>query len=784
MTPRPVWLSEPAAGLKLPYQAQVDDHTLLLRDGSLMQTLRLQGLPFETADTEELNYRKQLRDATLRALASSRFALYHHVVRRAVAPPDAAEFPDSFSQRVETAWTGRLRAKQMFRNDIYLTIVRRPARARGAWTDMLLGKARTGAQDALVEERRAISAARETLAAGFSRYNPTPLGVRPHRGAIASDLLQFLSMLFNGQDRPVCLPHGDLGGHIPSRRLLLGQEDFELSPALGQERSFGAIVSVKDYPGASTPAMLDDLLRLPLEMVLTQSFAFVDRGAALGRTNLALRRMRAADDEAVSLRGELALACDDLAAGRTAFGEHHLTLTLRGNTLKGLDDGVAETQSALADLGIVAVREDLGLEPAFWAQFPGNAPYITRRALISTRNFAAFASGHNFAQGRSQDLHWGRPVTTLETTAAGPYFFNFHNGDLGNFTVIGPSGAGKTVVLNFLLAQALRFRPRIAYFDKDRGSELFLRAIGGLYHVLRPGEPAGLNPLQLPDTPANRRFLVEWISTLVSQRGGQAAPEDLVRIEEAVAANFAAPAEMRRLEVFADLTRGGQRPHAGDLHDRLRPWLGAGEHAWLFDNAEDRIAPSARICGFDMTRLLDDPTLRTPAMMYLFHRVEQSLDGTPAIIVVDEGWKALDDSIFRRRIRDWEKTIRKRNGLVGFVTQSAEDALKSEIAADIVEQAGTQIFMANPKAQARDYVGGFGLTAHELDLIRALPASEHCFLVKQGNESAIVRLNLDGEREILTILSGRERTVRLLDDIRGRAGDAPSDWMLELLAIA
>ena len=64
-----------------------------------------------------------------------------------------------------------------------------------------------------------------------------------------------------------------------------------------------------------------------------------------------------------------------------------------------------------------------------------------------------------------------------------------------------------------------------------------------------------------------------------------------------------------------------------------------------------------------------------------------------------------------RRIKDWEKTIRKRNGIVGFATQSAQDALESRIASAIIEQAATQIFMANPKARAADYIDGFGLTA-------------------------------------------------------------------------
>jgi type IV secretion system protein VirB4 len=170
--------------------------------------------------------------------------------------------------------------------------------------------------------------------------------------------------------------------------------------------------------------------------------------------------------------------------------------------------------------------------------------------------------------------------------------------------------------------------------------------------------------------------------------------------------------------------------------------------------------------------------------MSLFHRVEERLDGKPTIIVVDEGWKALDDEVFVARIRDWEKTIRKRGGIVGFATQSASDALDSKIASAIIEQAGTQIFMANSSAQASDYIDGFGLTPHEYELVRTIPETARAFLVKHGSDSVVVRLNLASEPNLLTVLSGRERTVRLLDEIREQTGDEPDNWLPRLLAVA
>lgn len=779
------WVREAAAGAHLPYLAQIDPSTLMLRDGRLMQVIALDGLLFETAETSEINYRKALRDAMLQAIGSSRFALYHHVVRRRVDIAATSDFPDPFSARVDAAWQQRLGAKHLFVNELYLCLIRRPAQGRGGFADRLanlFGRISAEAQaTALGEERRALDAAVEAMLAALGAYGARRLGEYPLGARTASEILEYLAQLYSGEPRPVLLPEGDIGQMLPDRRISFGAQTVELGSAADSMRSFVGVVGIKEYPGATGPGMLDELMRLPIELTITQSFGFVDRQAALGKVNLTLRRMRAADDEAISLRGELAGARDDLAAGRAAFGEHHLTVAVRADTPEAIDANVAEVQAALTDLGIIAVREDMALEPAFWAQFPGNFRYIPRRGMVASRNFAGLASLHNFPVGQATGNHWGDAVTVLETTAAGPYHFNFHHGDLGNFTVIGPSGSGKTVVVNFLLAQARRFDPRIVFFDKDRGAELFLRAIGGRYDVLRAGEPAGLNPLLLDDTPENRRFLVDWLSRLVAEPGRALDAEDLGRLKEAVDANMDAPRAYRRLGHFAQLLRGGHRPRAGDLAARLAPWWGTGEHAWLFDNAEDLTDLDQRVVGFDMTRILDNPTVRTPAMMYLFHRVEERLDGTPAIIMVDEGWKALDDEVFTARIRDWEKTIRKRNGIVGFATQSAEDALESRIASAIVEQAATQIFMANPKAQARDYVEGFGLTAHEYNLVRQLPDNARAFLIKHGQESVVARLDLSGDADLLTILSGRERTVRLLDAIRAETGDDPQAWLPRLL---
>lgn len=773
---------EERAGVKLPYLRHVDPATLLSHDGQLHQVIHVRGLAFETADAEDLNYRKQVREAALRSIADPRLAIHHHVVRREVRPDLEGTFSGAFARALDGAWTRRLAARRLFVNDLFFTLTRTPPRGRLGFIESLIGAA--APQDAVgrARERRELDAARDAFLAAMEPYGARLLTTYETADGLRSEPLEVLAVLFNGAWRPARADAPEpVSFSLPDRRINFGLNAIEYSGD-GQGPSFAAMLSLKEYPPFTEPGQFDALMRLPIEFTLTQSFAPVGRQAGLERIDLALRRLRAADDDAVSLRRQLAQAKDDLAAGRQVFGEHHVSMMVRAESLEALDAAVAEVSAAFSEIGATPVREEVAMEPAFWAQFPGNLDYVPRKALLSSANFAGMASGHNHPLGAPEGNHWGPAVAVLETTAASPYYFNFHRGDLGNFLVIGPSGSGKTVALGFLIAQAQKFGPRLFFFDKDRGAEILLRAMGARYSVLRPGEASGLNPLRLPDTPINRRFLAAWTARLLTPGGEILGPDDQALIADAIAANYDQRIEHRRLRYLREALSGARRPSIADLAARLAPWVGSGAHAWLFDNDEDQFDASAQSLGYDMTSLLDDPVTRTPAMMYLFHRVEERLDGTPAIIVVDEGWKALDDDVFVAQIRNWEKTIRKRNGIVGFATQSAQDALDSRIASAIIEQSAVQIFLPNPKAREADYRQGLGLTAHELDLIRALPDTSRCMLVKSGRESVVVRLNLNGLTEILTVLSGRERTVRRLDALRAEFGDDPAAWLPRLVA--
>ena len=765
----------------LPYTRHVDKATIATKNNALFQVIKLDGFPFETADELTLDALKDVRNTLAIGLASSRHILYHHVVRRQVASDIGGEF-SGFAAEVDRAWQRRLQRRRLYVNDLYLTLVRRPALGMLGFVDWVSGiftDRDIDLQDqARAESLRDLHDATSNIISTLAHYRPRLLTTYEQYGSPFSEPLEFLSYLLNHEARPVLLPAGPIDAYLPTKRPLFGREAFELRGAAPADQTYGALLSIKEYAGGTWAGLLDELTRLPFEMTITQSFAFNERQVALENLARQGRVLDSAEDAAVSLRQGLIDAADDLASNRIVFGGHHITVQLTGPDQPHLERALTETTATLTNLGVITVREDLNLEAAFWAQLPGNHDFIARRSDISSLNWSGFASLHNYPAGQRSGNHWGDCISLLETTSSTPFAFNFHSSDVGNFTVVGPTGTGKTVVLTFLLAQAQRHRPVSFFFDRDRGAELFIRAIGGWYGSLRPGEPSGLNPLQLPDTPSNRTFLRDWLAALLRPPDGiTLSATDQAVIAEAVTANFEVEPAQRRLVHLQSLFRGHELDTEGNsLAARARPWFGDGERAWLFDNPKDNLA-LGRTQGFDLTFVLDDPIARVPLLLYLFHRVEQSLDGQKAIIFIDEGWRALDDPAFEGRLRDWLKTIRKKNGLVGFGTQSASDVLGTTIGPTIVEQCRTQLFMPNFKASAAGYCDGFSLTPHELMLVKEMGDTSRCFLIKHDATSVVARLDLGGEDDILAILSGREETVLLLDSIRAEVGDDPDVWL-------
>ena len=455
-----------------------------------------------------------------------------------------------------------------------------------------------------------------------------------------------------------------------------------------------------------------------------------------------------------------------------------MTVMCLGRTMAEVNATVTAAGAALTDRSVIWAREDLSCEPAFWSQLPGNFAYIARKSIISSKNFAGFVSLHNYPSGRPDGNQWGPAISVFETASQTAYFYNHHVRDLGNFTVVGPSGSGKTVFLSFISAQSQRVlpRPKLVFVDKDRGCEIFIRALGGRYEVLKPGEPTGFNPLALADTGPNRAFLFQLLGFMLRPRAGELSAGEEQVIRNAINALMAAGPEGRTLTAFRELLRGRIRATDDDLTSRLEGWIRPEQRGWLFANPTDTFDVS-RIFGFDMTSVLDDPAVRTAALMYLFHRIEEMLTGEPVMIFLDEGWRLLDDAVFAHFIKDKLKTIRKQNGIVGFGTQSAADIVRSESANTLIEQTSTNIFFPNAKADDESYRRAFRLSGREVRWIRETVPESRSFLIKHGQDSVIAKLDLGGMPDLIKVLSGRTETVEELTRLRARVGDDPADWL-------
>jgi type IV secretion system protein VirB4 len=428
----------------------------------------------------------------------------------------------------------------------------------------------------------------------------------------------------------------------------------------------------------------------------------------------------------------------------------------------------------LLNTGGIAVREKVNMEAVYWGQIPGNFDYIARKSIINTYNLASFNSLHNYPYGRAKGNFWGDSVTVLDTTSGTPYHFNFHVKDVGHTTIIGPTGAGKTVLMNFLCAQAQKFNCRLFFFDKDRGAEIFLRALNGNYTLIDPSQSCRFNPLLLEDTSENRLFLVDWLKLLVSVNGEELSAEDMALLNTAISGNYKLAKSDRRLSNIAAFL--GLETN-GSLASRLSMWYGKGARANIFDNDQDIINfDTASIFGFEMGELLKDKISLNPVLFYVFHRINMSLDGTPSMIVLDEAWALIDNPVFAPRIKDWLKVLRKLNTFVIFATQSVEDASKSNISDTLIQQTATQIFLPNLKA-TDVYKTIFMLTQREFDLIKTINPSSRYFLIKQVHDTVVARIDLSDMEDIINVLSGRAETVGILDEIRQKYGDDPEIWL-------
>jgi type IV secretion system protein VirB4 len=795
---------ERQAAEHIPYSAQVAAGVVKTYAGDYVQAFRLAGTSFESADDEQLNAWHERLNVLWRNLASANVALWTHLVRRPVHAAAPAPAGQGFAELLSARYRARLAGETLMVNELYLAVCYRPAAgvAMGL-ASRLLGRRRSlSTQLELADALENCAKLAGTVRAALARYEPEALGIYRCGNWWCSTLLEYLALLINGEWRRVPLPRGPLNEALATTRLLFGTEAIEYRMAAATR--VAALLGVKEYPTPSCVGMYNRLLAAPFPLILTQSFTFLARATAQALLQRQHLRMLNAGDFAVSQALQLKQALDALTSNEFVMGDHHLSLQVLADLneteaaqpdrwrLKTLTEHVALARNLLSDSGMTVAREDLAIEAAFWSQLPANFPLRTRKAAITSRNFAAMAPFHNYPVGRAEGNHWGEALTLLCTSARSPYYFSLHASDpadpdggsrkdTGHTFICGPTGSGKTVFIGFLVS-VLRARGATqVLFDKDRGLEILVHALDGAYFALRHGVPTGFNPLQLPAGPAQLEFLKEWLRVLVRPAGGRApSARENADLDHALHGTLALEPGARRLSrliEFLDPT------DPEGIHARLARWCecAGGDYSWVFDNAVDTVAAGLAgqsLVAFDVTEFLNHELTRAPLTLYVFHLVRQLLDGRRLVCWMDEFWRLLADPAFESFAKDGPKTWRKLNAVMCLATQSASDVLDSPISRTIIEQTPTKVFFPNADASADEYMQGFGLSEREFRLVREqLEPGSRSFLIKQAHHSVVCRLDLKGCEAELAVISGRARQLERMHRCIAAHGPAARAWL-------
>lgn len=798
----------------VPWEDWLDERAVLLSDGSACAWLEVEGKSAETANALDLNVWHEELNQALRQIATDRLVyttlLCHGVHDDAVLPVEPCRIPFAADLRAE--YRANLLRNSLYFNKLYVVLQYRPAAPAGEWIGDKIGRAaerldRPAAQDSAADRAAQVERVAALLAEQLRDYKVRRLGaVRRDGRGWYNEIAEAQVFAATGLWREVGLTTGRMGNAMFSEDVTFHYEHVELRHPGGS--TYAAHLGFKEYPAATWPGMLNGLLAANFRFTLCQSFRMMEQAegqAIIGRKQ---NKMAWAGDKAFSQREGLALAADALQGGRFVMGDHNLTLcvfsgraggpaavhaklldafsraglpgfaqglvegvvdrVLGGPRSNGLADVVNAAWRVLGGCGCVVARENKAVMAAWLSLIAGNHRYRVRPGAISSRNYAAMNPLHGFARGAERS-RWGAPIVVTRSGGGTPYNLHWHDGEtdaaVGSTLITGETGSGKTTATGMMIAcTAARILPQgggVIGLDHKRGWNALFLAMGGNYAALGAGQPH-LAPLKaLTDTPRDREFINDLLVGCVRQGGWRDLhPEEERRLALGIATVMQNPPRdrwVREVQAFLGDEEGG----AGA---RLRKWCWGEDLGWVIDAPEDRIDVAGDLNCYDTTRLMENKRARGAAITYLFYRIERRLDGRPLAIPIDEGWSVLlEEEAFRPAVDKSSRTIRSKNGILVFITQSPGDAVRSGISAALVEQFPNQMHFANPRAAREDYVGGLKRTDGEYEALMSLQKGTGQFLLCKGRESSVQQFPLAGMEDEIAVLSTPEAMHEAID---------------------
>jgi len=746
----------------LPYLSKVDDMTIMLRDGDLMGSFIVEGI---NADTVDHRHTMELSNALSRFIAQQRadVAYYIHRISVETRPTIAPLKGHPFNEEIDLRWQTYLQDVGLRDRVTMVTMVIRPPRRLTKLLSLFGGKNVHSREEVAARALR-LDQLITTCMVAISEARPSRLVLSEGRW------LGLLRTMLDGSGGKV-IPGGrfnPISDLLATSQVTFRSRMFECVGPTNANR-FGTIISLKDYPTDTYPGILDQL-NLPYDTIVTQSFSPIDPISAQGKISRVRKQMQAAEDAAVSLMTQLEDAEDDVASGRVIFGDHHCSIAVFCPTERELEQAVAYVTRAMQDAGAAIVRENFSARATYFAQHPGNFAYRTRRAMISSLNFAQLCAMHGIPKGNLPDrCPWGEAVTIIPTARGETFRFNFHlpgrpgHRTVGHSLVLGQTGSGKTLGTAFLISQAQRLGARTILFDKDNGFEMAVRAMGGRYSAVRMGEETGFNPMRAEADSRGAAWLADWLTALAEQDGGRLNSIQIQALNDAVQSNVVADHRLQNFEQFRSQLRATDDD--GDLYNRLGRWDETGQFGWLFGGKEkDPLAFENKVTAFDLSEIFDNDLVRTAWLSYVFRRVERLVeDEQPTLLVLDEAWKLLDDTYFQARLKDWMLTMRKKNVAVVLLTQRVSHIKNSAAGDAILESAVTRLIYPsafNTEAELEP----LNLTPTESSFLQTSNVDNHLVLLKSGGDSVVLDFDLSAIGKGLDVLGG------------GRGEKGPPGW--------
>ena len=446
----------------VPIACHYDKNTLLTKNGELLQIFQINGINSEKISKKLSNLRVVVRSAISNNVEGDQLAFWIHTIRRKENLDDTVPYNNVFSANIHEIWKNKNYWHDKFVNCLYITVLHdAPELKLKNFNSLVNSLSASRIADFEInyfaKAVKTLSATVDKLILDLEEYGAEKLGIRIEEERCYSDLMFLYRRIMQLNEEQCVLPVTDISIALSSHQYAVGNDMIEVIGDNGKK--FAALLSIKEYQEVSSDA-LDKFLQIPVEMVATEVFYFVDKSKVIPLfADQAYIADISGDAELKSLSGldKILKETDD----KNYFCHQQISCMIIGDDAKELNKQVKQASDTLAKIGIVHVREDINLEKTFWAQLPGNFAFLSRMSPTILDNTAALASLHNFPTG-NQYNPWGRAVTLLRTERGTPYFMNFHDTEgNSNTCIFGVEKSGRTTLLNFLLSEADKYKPTI-----------------------------------------------------------------------------------------------------------------------------------------------------------------------------------------------------------------------------------------------------------------------------------------------------------------------------------